>query len=198
VQRYDALTLTEQDVAVEDPELGVRLLADAWLARPRTAADEQMLRRVRFAGCAVELRELAEVAARGVMSVEAMEVTSALPPDVRRRVDADAPRDLLVPSGRRIPLDYQEDGTVSARVKLQELFGLAETPRIGRRQEPVLLQLLAPNGNPVQMTRDLKSFWQRTYAEVRKELRGRYPRHPWPEDPWTATPTARATPRRRS
>jgi ATP-dependent RNA helicase HrpB len=68
-------------------------------------------------------------------------------------------------------------------VKLQELFGLADTPRVGRRREPVLLSLLAPNGRPVQVTRDLRSFWNRTYPEVRKELRGRYPKHRWPEDP---------------
>jgi ATP-dependent helicase HrpB len=78
-------------------------------------------------------------------------------------------------------------------VKLQELFGLGDTPRIGPRAEPVLLILTAPNGRPVQMTRDLRSFWERTYPEVRKELRGRYPKHPWPEDPWTAVPTARTT-----
>ena len=82
---------------------------------------------------------------------------------------------------------------MSAAVKLQELFGLADTPRVGPRREPVLLALLAPNGRPVQMTRDLRSFWERTYPEVRKELRGRYPRHPWPDDPWTAPPTARTT-----
>jgi ATP-dependent helicase HrpB len=82
-------------------------------------------------------------------------------------------------------------------VKLQELFGLAETPRIGPRREPVRFVLLAPNGRPVQITRDLRSFWDRTYPDVRKELRARYPKHPWPEDPWTATPTAR-TVRKRS
>jgi ATP-dependent helicase HrpB len=81
---------------------------------------------------------------------------------------------------------------VSAEVKLQEVFGLAETPRIGPNREPVLLALTAPNGRPVQLTRDLRSFWDRTYPEVRKELRGRYPKHPWPEDPWSAPPTARA------
>ena len=101
----------------------------------------------------------------------------------RRRLD--------VPSGRTAALDYRDDGSVAASVKLQELFGLAETPRVGPRGEPVLLLLLAPNGRPVQTTRDLRSFWERTYPEVRKELRGRYPRHPWPDDPWTATPTAR-------
>jgi ATP-dependent RNA helicase HrpB len=81
-------------------------------------------------------------------------------------------------------------------VKLQELFGLRASPRLGPKAEPVLLLLLAPNGRPVQTTRDLESFWTRTYPEVRKELRGRYPRHPWPEDPWRAAPTARAKPRK--
>jgi ATP-dependent helicase HrpB len=84
---------------------------------------------------------------------------------------------------------------VSASVKLQELFGLAQTPRVGPRREPVTLLLLAPNGRPVQTTRDLSGFWERLYPEVRRELRGRYPRHPWPEDPWSAPPTHRTKPR---
>src|SRR5262249_45083978 len=117
----------------------------------------------------------------------------ALTPAIARDVDRDAPETLAVPSGRTVRLEYGDDGSVSASVKLQELFGLAETPRIGRRREPLVLSLLAPNGRPVQVTRDLRSFWNRTYPEVRKELRGRYPRHPWPEDPWTAPPTARTT-----
>jgi ATP-dependent helicase HrpB len=100
-----------------------------------------------------------------------------------------------VPSGRHHRLEYHEDGTVGAAVKLQELFGLAETPRIGQRREPVVLSLLAPNGRPVQVTRDLRSFWDRTYPEVRKELRGRYPKHPWPEDPWRAPPTSKLKPK---
>ena len=74
-------------------------------------------------------------------------------------------------------------------VKLQELFGLAETPTVGPDRKPVVFELLAPSGRPVQTSRDLRSFWERTYPEVRKELRGRYPRHPWPEDPWSAPPT---------
>jgi ATP-dependent helicase HrpB len=90
-------------------------------------------------------------------------------------------------------LDYAEDGTVSASVKLQELFGLAESPTIGTARVPVTFHLLAPNARPVQTTRDLRSFWERTYPEVRKELRGRYPKHPWPEDPWSAQPTHRTT-----
>jgi ATP-dependent helicase HrpB len=82
-----------------------------------------------------------------------------------------------------VRLVYRDDGAVVASIKLQELFGVVETPRLGPRREPVLLELLAPNGRPVQTTRDLRSFWQRTYPEVRRELRGRYPKHRWPEDP---------------
>jgi len=111
---------------------------------------------------------------------------------VRARLDRLAPARLALPSGRTAALEYRDDGTIVAAVKLQELFGLADTPRIGPRQSPVLFELLAPNGRAVQTTRDLRSFWERTYPEVRKELRGRYPRHPWPEDPWTAEPTHRA------
>ncbi len=80
---------------------------------------------------------------------------------------------------------------MTASVKLQGLFGLADSPILGPDRVPVTFQLLAPNGRPVQATRDLRSFWTRTYPEVRKELRGRYPKHPWPEDPWTATATHR-------
>ena len=92
--------------------------------------------------------------------------------------------------------DAGDDDTVALSIKLQELFGLETTPLIGRRREPLLILLLAPNGRPVQTTRDLKSFWTTTYPEVRKELRGRYPKHPWPEDPWNATPTARTVRKR--
>ena len=113
-----------------------------------------------------------------------------------RALDRDAPETIVVPSGRTVALEYDEDGGVSASVKLQELFGLADTPRVGVRREPVKFALLAPNGRPVQVTRDLRSFWDRTYPEVRKELRARYPKHPWPDDPWSATPTARTTKRR--
>ena len=108
-----------------------------------------------------------------------------------RNLDKLAPVSLALPSGRNARLDYRDDGSVFAAVKLQELFGLAETPRLGPKQTPVTFELLAPNGRPVQITRDLRSFWNNTYPEVRKELRGRYPRHPWPDDPWNATPTHR-------
>ena len=80
-------------------------------------------------------------------------------------------------------------------VKPQKLFGLADTPRVGGGRIPVTLHLLSPAGRPIQVTQDLRGFWERTYPEVKKELKGRYPRHPWPDDPWTATPTHRVKPR---
>jgi ATP-dependent helicase HrpB len=109
----------------------------------------------------------------------------------RAQLDAQAPESLAVPSGRSHRLDYASDPPVLA-VKLQELFGLADTPRVAAGRVPVVLHLLSPAGRPMQVTRDLAGFWERTYPEVRKELKGRYPKHPWPEDPWTATPTHRA------
>jgi ATP-dependent helicase HrpB len=97
------------------------------------------------------------------------------------------PATIPLPSGRTAKLDYRDDGSIVASVKLQELFGLAESPRVNGT--PVTFELLSPAGRPVQITRDLRSFWANGYPEVRRELRGRYPRHPWPEDPWTAPAT---------
>ncbi len=105
-----------------------------------------------------------------------------------RLLDLHAPEALPVPTGREVRLDYPEEGAPVLAVKLQELFGLAETPRVAGGRVPVVLHLLSPAGRPVQVTTDLASFWSRTYPEVRRELRGRYPKHPWPEDPWTAPP----------
>jgi ATP-dependent helicase HrpB len=195
LEKYGELPIAERPAAV-DPGVAARLLAEAWLERGPRAEDLDWLRRLDFAGRDIDRRQLVERAAIGARSLEDIHIAAAAPPELARAIERDAPAWLDVPSGRRVRLEYAADGTVSAAVKLQELFGLAETPRIGPRREPVLLVLLAPNGRPVQMTRDLRSFWDRGYPEVRKELRGRYPRHPWPDDPWTAAPTARAVRRR--
>ena len=191
---YDALVLVERHEPA-DPDEVARLLVDAFLSKPLSDASEQLLRRTRYAGLEINVRVLAERAARGVRALGTLDIERGLADDERRRLDRMAPLTIGVPSGREARLDYQADGSVTAAVKLQELFGLADTPRVGPRRDPVLLALLAPNGRPVQMTRDLRSFWEHTYPEVRKELRGRYPKHPWPEDPWTAQPTARTTKR---
>jgi ATP-dependent helicase HrpB len=110
----------------------------------------------------------------------------------RKAVDDLAPEALTVPSGNTRRLDYEPGQPPVLRVKLQELFGLADTPRIANGRIAVTLHLLSPAQRPIQVTQDLRGFWERTYPEVRKELKGRYPRHPWPDDPWSAVPTARA------
>jgi ATP-dependent helicase HrpB len=109
-----------------------------------------------------------------------------------QQLDQDAPTHLEVPSGSRLKLEYVPGDSPVLAVKLQEMFGLADTPRIARGRVPVTLHLLSPARRPIQVTQDLKGFWERTYAEVKKELKGRYPKHPWPDDPWNAVPTARA------
>ena len=118
-----------------------------------------------------------------------------LPWPLPQRLEELAPRSLQVPSGSRIGLDYSEQPPVLA-VRLQELFGLAETPRIAGGRQVVKLHLLSPARRPVQVTQDLGNFWRSTYAEVKKDLKGRYPKHYWPDDPLIAEPTARAKPRK--
>ncbi|MDM7321802.1 MAG: ATP-dependent helicase HrpB [Gammaproteobacteria bacterium] len=120
---------------------------------------------------------------------------SLLPWDKRQEFDRLAPTHLEVPSGSRIALDYspvlEGGGLPVLAVKLQELFGLLETPRIAQGRVPVMIHMLSPAQRPVAVTQDLASFWRGPYQDVRKDLRGRYPKHPWPEDPLTATPTRR-------
>ena len=114
---------------------------------------------------------------------------------MRTTLDRDAPTHITVPTGSRIPVDYADAAAPVLAVRLQELFGSTETPSILGGRVPLVLQLLSPAHRPVQVTRDLPGFWRSCYADVRKDLRGRYPRHSWPEDPTTAVPTRRAKPR---
>ena len=118
-----------------------------------------------------------------------------LPWPLPQRLDELAPRALSVPSGSRIAIDYTENPPVLA-VRLQELFGLAATPRIAGGRLGLKLHLLSPARRPVQVTQDLASFWANTYIDVKKDLKGRYPKHYWPDDPLIAEPTARAKPRK--
>ena len=137
---------------------------------------------------------------RRLDALQAAELSDALAAQLdfamRRALDEQAPVSIRVPSGLERRIVYASDAPPVLAVKLQELFGLADTPCIANGRVPLMLHLLSPGGRPIQITRDLRSFWERTYPEVRKELKGRYPKHPWPDDPWTATPTHRAKPRR--
>lgn len=118
-----------------------------------------------------------------------------LPWPLPQRLDELAPHHLSVPSGSSVRLDYSEHPPILA-VRLQELFGLADTPRIANGRQIVKLHLLSPARRPVQVTQDLANFWRSTYAEVKKDLKGRYPKHYWPDDPLIAEPTARIKPRK--
>jgi ATP-dependent helicase HrpB len=118
-------------------------------------------------------------------------LTGVLDWRMRPLLDELAPTHLTVPSGSRLPVDYSVDPPVLA-VRLQELFGLVQTPTVARGRVPLLLHLLSPAGRPAQITQDLAGFWQSGYHQVKKELRGRYPKHHWPDDPRRARPTKRA------
>lgn len=115
----------------------------------------------------------------------------------QKRMEYLAPTHITVPSGSRIPLDYSAGDIPILAVRLQEMFGAVDTPAIAGGRVPVMLHLLSPASRPVQVTRDLANFWKNTYFEVRKDLRGRYPRHYWPDNPLEAMPTHRAKPGRR-
>ena len=109
----------------------------------------------------------------------------------RGALERDAPAAYRLPTGRLAPVAYEPDRPPAVAARIQELFGLSETPRLAGGRVPLVVQLLAPNQRPVQVTDDLASFWRTTYFEVRKQLRGRYPKHAWPEDPLMATPRRR-------
>jgi ATP-dependent helicase HrpB len=113
---------------------------------------------------------------------------------LRRRLDAEAPTHFAAPSGSSVPIDYIEEGPKLA-IRVQELFGLDRHPTIAGGRVPLSIELLSPAHRPVQVTRDLPGFWRGSYAAVKAEMKGRYPRHPWPDDPRSAPPTRRAKPR---
>jgi ATP-dependent helicase HrpB len=118
-----------------------------------------------------------------------------LTPAQSRALDELAPTHITLPTGTRTPIDYLDDNAPCASMRMQEVFGLAATPRIGGGAVPITFKLLSPAHRPLQVTRDLASFWRNAYIDVRKDMRGRYPRHYWPENPLEAEPTRRAKPR---
>ncbi|MFY9992412.1 MAG: ATP-dependent helicase HrpB [Rhodoplanes sp.] len=120
---------------------------------------------------------------------------SLLPWNLRRRLDLDAPTHFEAPSGSRVPIDYEAEEGPKIAIRVQELFGLDRHPTVAGGRVPLVIELLSPAHRPVQVTRDLPAFWRGSYAAVRTEMRGRYPKHPWPDDPIAATATTRAKPR---
>jgi ATP-dependent helicase HrpB len=119
----------------------------------------------------------------------------AVPYMLRRRLDAEAPTHFSAPSGSSVAIDYEAPEGPKLSIRVQELFGLNTHPTIAGGRVPLVIELLSPAHRPVQLTRDLPGFWRGSYADVRTDMRGRYPRHPWPDDPASAPATRRAKPR---
>ena len=115
--------------------------------------------------------------------------------ELKRRLDEQAPTHFEAPTGSRVPVAYEAEGGPRIAIRVQELFGLKTHPSLAHGRVPLVLELLSPGHKPIQVTRDLPGFWQGSWAAVKSEMKGRYPRHPWPDDPSLALPTTRAKPR---
>lgn len=158
-----------------------RVMSEANWPEPETLRSEAIT--AACSGC-VSVAELRQADLTGIM-------LGLLPGPLRQSLDRDAPARLQLPSGRSVPIAYAADKPPHVAGRVQEFFGVTSTPRLAGGRIPVVIELLAPNQRPVQITEDLASFWRNTYPEVRKTLRGRYPKHLWPEDPFSELPTAR-------
>ncbi len=141
---------------------------------------------------------LAGKTALGALTADGLEAAlhNLLPWALIRRLDAEAPTHFAAPTGSRVPIDYEAEGGPKISIRVQELFGLDRHPTIAGGKIPLLIELLSPAYRPVQMTRDLPGFWRGSYAAVCADMRGRYPKHPWPDDPVAASATRRAKPRK--
>jgi ATP-dependent helicase HrpB len=221
VRRLGALVLAEQILPViAGPEAAAALargIADLGISRlPWTKAQKQWRDRVLFLRRAegedwpdLSDEALAETAGdwlapfiegrTSLTSITAGDLDSALqamlPWDLARRLDAEAPTHFEVPTGSRIAVDYEAEGGPVLAVRVQELFGLATHPSLAGGRVPLTLHLLSPAHRPIQITRDLPGFWAGSWSAVKSDMKGRYPRHSWPDDPARAAPTARAKPR---
>ncbi|WP_375437834.1 ATP-dependent helicase HrpB [uncultured Hymenobacter sp.] len=217
LRRLGALVLSDAHLTQPDPELIAQALLEALRAAgiarlPWSQSAVALRQRLAFLhhhfptnwpdvsdeALAAELSEWLEPHLVGLKSLNEVSrldwselLLQRLPGGWSQRQDLDrlAPSHLAVPSGSHVALDYTDPATPVLAVKLQEVFGLLDTPFVAAGRVPLTLHLLSPGGRPAQVTRDLRSFWQTGYFEVRKDLRGRYPKHPWPDDPLTAIPT---------
>ncbi|MBP0112893.1 MULTISPECIES: ATP-dependent helicase HrpB [Bradyrhizobium] len=216
-----AMTLSEATLALSPSEETARILADGLIAAgldrlPWSKAARQWRDRVMFLrkaegdswpdlsdGGLIARREdwlvpalYDKVALKDISAGDLSDALMALLPwEMRARLDREAPTHFEAPTGSMLAIDYEAEQGPTIAVRLQELFGLNTHPSIAAGKVPLVLELLSPAQRPVQVTRDLPGFWRGSYAAVRSDLRGRYPRHPWPDDPASAVPTRRAKPR---
>jgi ATP-dependent helicase HrpB len=220
-RRLGAIVLTEQPLAVTPNDATAKLLVSAILQAgldrlPWTKALRQWRDRVQFLrraegaewpdvsdGALAATAEawlaplLADKTSLDALTASEFEhaLHDLLPHSLRRRLEIEAPTHFDAPSGSRVPIDYEAEEGPKLAIRVQELFGLSRHPAIAAGRVPLVIELLSPAHRPVQVTRDLPQFWRGSYAAVRSEMRGRYPRHPWPDDPIAAPATRRAKPR---
>jgi ATP-dependent helicase HrpB len=223
LRRLGAIVLAEQPVKIEPNDATSRMLADGMVRLglerlPWNDALRQWRDRVMFlrqadgyewpdlsdpalAASAADWLAPAFAGKTALAELSAHDLSESLrallPGNLGRRLDAEAPARFTAPSGSSVSIDYGSPAGPKVAVRVQELFGLARHPAIAGGRVPLVLELLSPAHRPVQVTRDLAGFWRGSYAAVRAEMRGRYPRHPWPDDPLAAPPTRRAKPRSR-
>jgi ATP-dependent helicase HrpB len=221
-RRLGAIVLGERPAPVSPDENNARLLAESvanlgidrlpWTSALKQWRDRVMFLRHSESGEWPDLSDTALAGSAGQWLVPALTgriALAGLAPDefaaalgellpwpLRRRVDAEAPIYFEAPTGTRVPIDYASEGGPKIAIRVQELFGLDRHPAIAGGKVPLAIELLSPAHRPVQTTRDLPGFWRGSYAAVRAEMRGRYPKHPWPDDPLAAAPTRRAKPRK--
>jgi ATP-dependent helicase HrpB len=220
-RQLGAIALNERPMAVPPTEDSARKLAEGIAAAglrhlPWTKALTQLRDRVNFvrraegdewpdlsdetlAATAAEWLAPMLVGKTAVSQIGADDLdaalTTLLPYKLRRKLDDEAPTHFTAPSGSVVPIDYEAPEGPKLSIRVQELFGLNKHPSIAGGRIPLVVELLSPAHRPVQLTRDLPGFWRGSYADVRSDMRGRYPRHPWPDDPTTAPATRRAKPR---
>jgi ATP-dependent helicase HrpB len=220
-ERLGALILSEQTRPVASDSESARLLAEGIATLgicklPWNKAQLQLRNRVMFlrraegdgwpdlsdATLAITSAEWLAPFLTGrtaLSQIGADDLTAALdalsPWNLRKKLDAEAPTHFTAPSGSHVPIDYEAEEGPKLAIRVQELFGLSVHPTIAGGRVPLLIELLSPAHRPVQVTRDLPGFWRGSYRDVKTEMRGRYPRHPWPDDPMKAPATRRAKPR---
>ena len=223
-RKLGAITLASDTMPVPATDTSAAALAKGILALgadrlPWSAAQKQLRDRVGFLraadlarGSSTEWPDLSDAALGepdwlaphlvGVTSLSGIGLErldaalhAFLPWDLRKRLDEDAPVSFEAPTGMRHRIDYEGEGAPVLAIRVQELYGLETHPSIARGRLPLTLHLLSPAQRPIQITRDLPGFWKGSWAAVRSDMKGRYPRHLWPENPAEALPTTRAKPR---
>jgi len=221
VRRFGAIVLDERPLQLKPDEQSAVALAEG-IARlglerlPWSAEQRRTLDRVRFlrrhegdawpdlseetlAATAAEWLAPSLTGRTSLAQISADDLAGALrsliPHDLLRRLEKEMPSHFTAPTGSRLPIDYDAEGGPTVTVRVQELFGLDTHPAVAGGRLPLTLALTSPAGRPIQVTKDLPAFWRGSWADVRRDMRGRYPKHPWPEDPRAALPTRRAKPR---